>query len=510
MIPIRLGTPDQFAAVRSWLRSAGFTAGTVAKRLGAPTIYDVLTLRQGRTQAVDLHDALDVYIRVFMDAEMVEWRLIREHWPAPAIDALQALGLLTTAPSSSAHACATVLLYPSEGGTVVSDLNADPDASAAAPSPSDVVYPAITRNTRQFLASQATTPCTSFLELCSGTGIAALRASRFAERAWAVDITERSTVFAEFNARLNDLANVTVLQGDLYEPVRGLTFDRIVMHPPYVPSRDTQYVFRDGGEDGEAVTRRAIAELPDFLRRGGRFYCTCLATDRKGAPLERRVRTMLGEREAEFDVLLVTAAEVEPLTYYSKKALDGRGTFAEIGEWCDLFGRLGITRLVHGTLVIERHDGARASITVRRQCGYAAGLWGAEDWLFRWERAAAEDGFEARLLAARPWASARGEITVVLRSGNGGPWEPTRAALRTDWPFSAVVEAPPVAAALVSRCDGRTSLAEHLASLRQSGGVPAEVSDAQFLGLTSALISAGILGLDEFPFPSLGGAPGVA
>jgi len=510
MIPIHLGAPEQFAAVRDCLQACDFTAPRIAERAGVRTIYAFQSLREGRTEGRDLRDSLDLLIRLFMDAEMVEWQSIRAHLPEPAIAAFGALGLLVTAAPTPAHAHATVLLYPTEGGLVVSDLNADPDRAAPEPSPPDVVYPAITRNTQRFLASQSTAPCEHFLELCSGTGVAALRAAQFAHRAWAVDITERSTVFAEFNVRLNGLSNVTALQGDLYEPVRGETFDRIVLHPPYVPARSTQYVFRDGGEDGEAVTRRAIAGLPEFLRPGGRCYCTCLATDRRNAPLERRIRSMLGDREAEFDVLLVTNGELDPLAYYAQKAVQRRGTFAEIGDWYDLFQHLEITKLVHGTLVIERHRTPKATVTARRQVGRDVGLVGTEDWLFNWESAVAGPGFAQRLLEGRPWASARAEVSVSLRAGDGTPWAPVKATLRTDWPFGASVDAPPVAAALVSRCDGRITVAEHLARFREDGAVPPGTSDEEFLHVVQILISAGVLGLDEFPHPSIPQPPDVA
>ena len=510
MIPIRLGTSQQFSAVREFLQASGFTAPDIAARAGARTIYEFLSIREGRIQGLDLRDRLDLLIRIFMDAEMVEWDAIRTHLPAPVLEAFTALGLLMTAPSSAAHAHATVLLYPTEGGLVVSDLNADPDRAAAAPSPPDVVYPAITKNTQRFMASHSTAPCEHFLELCSGTGVAALRAARFARQAWAVDITERATVFAEFNVRLNAIPNVTVLQGDLYEPVRGLTFDRIVIHPPYVPARENRYVFRDGGEDGEAITRRALAGIPDHLRPGGRCYCTCLATDRKNAPLERRVRGMLGDREAEFDVLLVTTGELDPLTYYAQKAVHRRGTFTEIGEWYDLFQRLEVTHLVHGTLVIERHRTPKPAVTARRQVGCDVGLVGTEDWLFNWETAVLSPGFAERLLAGQPWASARAEVTVTLRAGDGEPWVPVKATMRTDWPFGTVVDAPPVAAALVSRADGHRSVAEHLAYFRREGSVPPDTTDDQFVTLVRILISAAILGLDEFPLPRIPGTLDVA
>jgi hypothetical protein len=101
-------------------------------------------------------------------------------------------------------------------------------------------------------------------------------------------------------------------------------------------------------------------------------------------------------------------------------------------------------------------------------------------------------------------------VTVSLRAGDGEPWVPVKATMRTDWPFGTVVDAPPVAAALVSRADGHRSVAEHLAYFRQEGSVPPETSDDQFVQLVRILISAGILGLDEFPLPRIPGPPDVA
>lgn len=85
-------------------------------------------------------------------------------------------------------------------------------------------------------------PCERFLELCCGTGIAALLAARNgAKHAYAFDIAARSVPFAEFNRRLNGLESVTIREGDLYSPSAGERFDRIVAHPPYVPVLQPKY-----------------------------------------------------------------------------------------------------------------------------------------------------------------------------------------------------------------------------------------------------------------------------
>ena len=101
-------------------------------------------------------------------------------------------------------------------------------------------------------------------------------------------------------------------------------------------------------------------------------------------------------------------------------------------------------------------------------------------------------------------------MSVSLRAGDGMPWAPVKATLRTDWPFAAVVDVPPVAAALVSRCDGRITVAQHLARFREEGSLPLETSNEEFLHVVQVLISAGVLGLDDFPHPSLPGSANVA
>jgi methylase of polypeptide subunit release factors len=141
--------------------------------------------------------------------------------------------------------------------------------------PDDFVFPVLTPQTGRFLASLPGEPCNDLLDLCSGSSIAALvAAANYSGRAWACDVTRRATQFAEFNRRLNNLPNVTVLEGDLFQPVQGLVFDRIVAHPPYVPSLKPAPVYKDGGPDGEQITRRIVQGVSTHLRAGGRLYCT--------------------------------------------------------------------------------------------------------------------------------------------------------------------------------------------------------------------------------------------
>ena len=173
------------------------------------------------------------------------------------------------------------ILFATRGMVLASDRVSSLDR-APLPPDADVVYPAAIENTVAFMSTLPETPCDALLDVGTGSGVAALDGARYARHAWGTDIAARSVQFAEFNRRLNGIQNATMLQGDLYAPVEGLTFDRIVTHPPYVPARKNTMIFRDGGEDGEQILRGIVEGLPRFLRPGGRFYTLVVAADCEG------------------------------------------------------------------------------------------------------------------------------------------------------------------------------------------------------------------------------------
>jgi methylase of polypeptide subunit release factors len=389
---------------------------------------------------------------------------------------------------------ATVLLYPTEGLWIVSDLNVSPEGPAHTVLNEDAVYPAITKNTRHFLTSLPDTPCAEFLELCAGTGIAALRASRYAERAWSADITERATRFARFNAWVNGRANVWARQGNLYDAVAGQTFDRIVAHPPYMPALEQKYIFRDGGEDGEQITRGVIAGLAEHLRPGGRFYCTCMLTDRREAGAEQRLRVMLGARADEFDILLVTERLFPPTEYYFRLALTGRAELGEVVRRHEVFERLEVERLVYGSIVMRRRLGSRPTFTARRQAGPRSGVAEVE-WLLAWEAACAGADPVAQLAEARPTVSPACRVRIGYRF-EAGARVPEDCSLTTEAPFALEARCPPWAAELMAQCDGTMTVVELRERLRDSGTTPRSLGLAEFAKLVRSLLSGGFLRLE--------------
>jgi len=487
--PFRLGTPEEFSRLRDFLVRARYSGPEICARLGIGTIHDFRSVAEGRPLVPELDDPQALLLRLFLDAMPVEWSEVRSLLPPHDVAILEALELLHT--PDDGRCCGTVLLYPTESLFIVSDRNQDPDACAVRPPP-DVVYPAITRNTQRFMSILPRTPCDSFLDLCSGTGVAALAAARVAREAWAVDITERATRFARFNAQLNQIDNVNAVQGDLYEPVAGRTFDRIVAHPPYMPALRQEYAYRDGGEDGEQITRRIVVGLPDHLRPGGRFYCNCLATDRAGAPIEVRLREMLGATAGEFDIAVGQLQTFEPTGYYSRLAAERNGRFAEVEDWHRLFKRLQVEELVFCTVVLQRRNSARSVFTNRRQMGEKTGAAELE-WLLTWETELAEDS-EAPfgLIDARPVANPRAELRLVHRI-EAGEWVTAKCWVATDLPFALEASCPVWMAAFLARCDGTRTVREHLQQLKDLGVVPEGAAEGEFVAMVRNFVGAGLL-----------------
>lgn len=98
-----------------------------------------------------------------------------------------------------------------------------------------------------------------------------------------VDISEGALAVTAKNAKTLDLSNVTLLQGNLLEPVSDQKFDMILSNPPYIPSKvieGLQIEIRehepmlalDGGEDGLEIYRRLIPQISEHLLPGGHMF----------------------------------------------------------------------------------------------------------------------------------------------------------------------------------------------------------------------------------------------
>ena len=481
----RLERPDDARAVRDALVAASYTVPAVCARVGRQSIYEAW----GRAIPDDapLDDALDALTWLFLDSRRIPTAIAKSLLGSSLWDSLSRLDLVR---SVDADTCgATVLLVPTESLWVASDLPGfDHD-----PLPEDAVYPAITKNTRAFVASLPRTPCNRFLEICAGSGIAALLAAPHATHAWSADLTERSTHFATFNAQLNGFDNFSAVAGDLYDPVAGSTFDRIAAHPPYVPTADSTVIYRDGGEDGESITRRVIRELPPYLAPGGVCYCTCVATDRTGAPLESRIREWLGPAGADLDVMMVVMRSSVPEERLSELVSEGIMDPAVAERRVAPLTAMGIERQVYVSMAFRRHEEGRRPITSRRVLGkrVSPGMLGR---MVRWESELADRSQLPALMAMRLKVIPDTTRQTVERLVSGA-WEPAARHLTRERPFMVRAEYDPAVSALLSRVEisGQHTVRDHWESMRQDGVLPANVDEWTFASVVRSLAASGIV-----------------
>jgi methylase of polypeptide subunit release factors len=493
--PLRLEPAAAFETVRSFLRDASFTEEETCSRLDIDSLERFRAVRDGRPD-IPPRDALDMLVRLFLDNEAVTVSDVGRLFPEPALGAMRSLGLVREHRTDPGLVVANVLLYPTESLYIASDVAGLPDADDV--QWWDLVYAAITSNTRTFVSKMPRARCHDFLDLCAGTGVAALvAASTFADNAWAVDVADRSTQFARFNARLNAVRNVTALSGDLFAPVEGLTFDCIVAHPPYVPSRKPTLAYRDGGADGEDVTRRIIAGLPTYLRPGGVFHCTATATERTDAPLEQRLRAMLGDAANEFDIAVVVINEFNPTEYYVRLAIAGRNTWPEAEEWHRHFAAIGVQRLVYSTIAIVRHQRAHEPFTVRRRAGSATGAREIGRLVRAAEESASVEALN-RLLDSRPIIAGHVSLQSTHIREDGG-WAMRSCLVSTEVPFDVRLPCPPAMVPLLGAMDGTRTLRQVYADMSAAGALADDASIERLAGYVHLLVAHGLVELDGEP-----------
>ena len=495
---LRIGRPEEFVQLRQFLEQASFTEAGICARGQCETVGDFPV----PDEAPEPADALDVCLNLFLHGFSQPRAAVERFFGPAACELIERLGLVTTDHSDATRCYAPMALYPIYGLYLVSDQPRTLQKSLSEVQ-EDVVYPALPTTTSEFMASLPSTPCDRLLDLGSGTGVAALYAARhYASHAWAVDLTERSTRVCEFNARLNGIDNNTALQGDLYNPVADLTFDRIVAHPPYMPTENNQLIFRDGGEDGEFLTRKIIAGLPRHLAPGGRLHCRTLATDRKELPVQRRFRATLGEQHDEFDVAVVTNMSIPPARYYFRMITSGGLTPAGLSQQIASFESIGVESVLITFITIERHTENVPAITARRHLEQGrVPDPEAVDWLLRWERALVRDQqLNDQLRASMPTVSPRAKIQLDHQMIDGR-LRARGCTVSAGRPFNFILESSPGLVLVIGACTGTRTVDQLHAEMKTVGAIPPETPIDEFLQFVRTLIGGGILEVPAFSLP---------
>lgn len=497
---LQMVSTEQFTVLREHFLRSGFTEEAIRQRLDIQPgkELDLVALSSRPPARPKVGDGLDALIYLFVIGESLPASDAESLFPPPVRDALSRTRLILTDPADANRCIASVAMYPIRDLFIASDRWNNPDHTQREMFP-DIVYPALTKSAKQFIDFTSYEPCDDFLELCAGTAPAALLASRSAKNIWATDIAERSIDFAKFNAALNGIQNVNILQGDLYQPVEGRIFDRIAAHPPYVPVLRPAEIFYGGGEVGEEITQRIVEGLPSKLKPGGRFYCRTMGTERPGRSFESRVREWLGANHAEFDVALFTLQSFEPRQFALEETLAKNGGRDQYAQWEKLFTKNDVRGLLLGVVIIQRIIGQRPAFTIRRTIRSNTPA-SALEWAMVWEAQMLSEGATQTLLSAKPLAAPGIEI-VVRHTLRDGEICQDSFTLSIEQPFATDCKVQPWMAALLPRCDGKTTVADLFEIAKQNGWIVPETPAEEFCRLLATLISGGFLQTEEFRLP---------
>jgi len=200
------------------------------------------------------------------------------------------------------------------------------------------------------------------LDVGCGSGVLALVAARRgASRAVGTDLNARAVEVSRWNARLNGIpAEFHV--GDRVAPVAGERFDLVVAQPPYVirPAEVDAVTYLHGGDAGDELALRFLADIPAVLAPGGRALVTFDTAERTDAPTGTRVREALGDAVVDLVLLIAPGPTLDrqKVGYASLAAPDlGPAFEAAVRHYHGHYQSLGLERFSQVLAVLRKREG---------------------------------------------------------------------------------------------------------------------------------------------------------
>lgn len=388
---------------------------------------------------------------------------------------------------------------------IASDLD---EAALGGPLPEDHVL-GVGGASLTLAALQPTSAAGVTLDLGAGCGIQALRARRASDRVVATDISESALRFTRLNAMLNSVDGIETRRGDLFEPVAGEVFDRVVSNPPFVitPRADglPSYEYRDGGREGDLLVEAVVRGVGAHLAEGGVAVSLGNWEYHDGSDGLERVRGWIDDTG--LDAWVIEREQLDPVAYAELWIRDGGTTpgsaefDAMLGAWLDDFERRGVRAVGFGYLLLRRPvGGARA----------AGGSDGAAR-LARYERIAqpVADGtigpHLTQVLAAHDTIAALSDdeladVAFVMaddvteaRHQRPGDEHPTVIELRQGGGFGRTLVVDPGLAAFVGASDGDLPAGILIDAIAQLLEVDGAALRAELLPMARELVLTGFL-----------------
>ncbi|TFV58694.1 class I SAM-dependent methyltransferase [Mycobacterium sp. PS03-16] len=481
------------------LRSAGYTTDGVVGLLGADA--DAAFSRglwwaalRATDRAAPERERLAVLIRLFLlGADEAAERATRA-MPGAGLDALVANGVLEKRPDGTVRAALDIRPH-SDGARdflVVSDQDA---ALRSGPVRHDHVL-GIGGASVSLARAVVRSPVERALDLGTGCGIQALHLDAHCAQIVATDVNERALALAGATARLNGMS-WDLRGGSLFEPVAGERFDLIVSNPPFVVGAGARdYIYRDSGMAGDALSQSLIEQVGAHLAPGGTAQIMANWIVREGEDWRTRVRGWLAGTGVH--AWVVQREYADPVNYVSLWTSDAGEPPQEAavrgGQWLDWFADEGIAGVGMGMIVLRapRPGECRPPEQVLEEItGADEALTGPEVDAFFARREYLHDTSDEQLLATR-LSTAPVFLEEQSLPGPDG-WQTVGAAVRRPGGPGAVLGVDEVSRALLAGCRGEAPLGALIALLAAHHGVDADALATAALPVVREAIGRGIL-----------------
>lgn len=483
---LRIGSKNDFARVRGWLDQLDFSEKTIVDLLRIPSISRLPDADSSTIKGAP--PALRTAMALFIDGNTVPTALMETACETATMTSLRALDLVRDAPEGGVTC--PVWLYPTDGFFVASDRQVRPDADSS----DELVFPAHDSGTLNLLKLLPKAHAGDALDLCAGTGIGALHLARAGANATSLDITARAAHFADFNAQLNGL-RIESLRGDLFASVEGRAFDLICAHPPWVPSLGDGVVFREGGDIGEELVARLVADLPHHLAPGGTAILMCMGRDGRDASFEERLRGWLGAAGATFDIMVgvMRTMSIDEFTA-SLQRLHFRGDREKAERLAERFRDVQTEKFMYGASFIRRTETAVREPPLRLRMTGAATNADFER-ILAWRTFRRTAAFADWLSATKPRLPSTLTMTIQ-HTVRDGRMVPDNARFVSNGALSTTVQLDVWTAQLLSQFDGQLTAIDAFKAAERNGGLPAECTWPILADLIGQMAERGMVAVD--------------
>jgi SAM-dependent methyltransferase len=486
--PVRSADCDP-TRLRESLAALGYTERALAARLGGTDLSAVLDSDgrsiYGRTAG---GSALDTMMRLFVVGMPLERDAVEPVIPRDVLADLQTTGILG---GENDHLVPRARLLPCEDLMLASDL---PLVSAAGVRPDYVMGAGPSSLTLARFSVR--TPVERALDLGTGSGVLAFLAARHSRLVVAVERNPRALRFAAFNAWLNGVDNVALVQGSFMETSRPAAFDFVTCNPPYVIAPAHRYVFRDSDRGADGLCEALVHWVGTALRPGGYAQILCHWAHVTGERWQDRLARWCADNGCDAWVLRFESYDVgQYATSWTTATEDAdpERTAASVAAWLAYFARERIEAVGYGIVMLRARPGGANWFRVQDAPSKVAGAAGGH--VLR-----GFDGFDfldatrddAALLDTCLRIAPEIRLEQVAEPGPTG-WQLVAAKLRLARGLAYEGEIEPAVSELVVRCDGTRRLRDVLAEVTGARLEDADAATAAALGAVRTLVARGFL-----------------